>query len=236
MNWRTATKVKSGWVLGFVSVLMLVVSAAAFGACSDSDGEQVTATTSDGGDGASQTSGARTPVSTDPGGASPTEQPADVPAPTDEADPTNGGSAVLRMDPVSQTMTAGDEIEIDVWLDEVGAFGAFNLIVGFDPKVLTFEGWDDRGFLTSSGRGQVCQPESFMEAGMVRIWCSTIGIDGPVGPEGSGQIAELDFKTSCAGSSVVELAQTTAIYNTSGEAISINEASAEATVSGGEAC
>jgi len=228
--------VKSGWVRGFVAVLMLALGAAAFGACSDSDGEQVTATTSDSGDGASQTSGSSTPVSTDLGGASPTEQPADVPAPTSEDDPTDGGSAVLRMDPISQTMTAGDEIEIDVWLDEVGAFGAFNLIVGFDPKVLTFEGWDDRGFLTSSGRSQVCQPESFVEAGVVMISCSTIGIDESVGPEGSGQIAELDFKTSCAGSSVVELAQTTAIYSTSGDAISTDQASAQATVSGGEAC
>jgi len=129
-----------------------------------------------------------------------------------------GVLTVLTMSPLTNTEPAGSDIEVDILIDDITDFGAYELDIAYDPNVLQFKRWEDASFLVATGRAQVCQGPSFPSPGIVVLTCSTADQGGPQGTTGSGSIGELTFSTSCSGQSMITFSGT-AISDTTGAEI-----------------
>ena len=129
----------------------------------------------------------------------------------------------LRMSPLTNIEPAGTDITIDILIDNVDDFGAYELEIAYDPNVLQFERWEDAGFLVAIGRDQDCQNPSFPSPGIVVLACSTVDQGGPQGATGSGGIGALTLNTSCSGQSMITFSSTT-ISDTAGADISHGQA------------
>ncbi len=124
-------------------------------------------------------------------------------APVRALDPTTTPTPTIlvRLEPETQTIAAGTDAVVDVWIGGVENLAAYEFTLTFDPAVLTFVDVQNGAFLGSTGRIiGFCPQES--GAGSIRYGCASAGEDP--GPDGGGILATVTFGTSCAGSSDLE--------------------------------
>lgn len=65
------------------------------------------------------------------------------------------GLAAVSIDPASQTVSAGQNVQFDVSVANVANLGAFSVVIQFDPLILRKQQADVGAFLASSGRTNV---------------------------------------------------------------------------------
>ena len=108
--------------------------------------------------------------------------------------------ATVRLVPGSQNVRLGDDVEIDVVIDDATNIAAFEFRLKYDPDVLKLEGVTATDFLKSTGRGVFCQRATVdpvaVEPGNVWFGCATQNKNGGPPVSGSGVVARLTFSTS----------------------------------------
>ena len=129
---------------------------------------------------------------------SPTRTPTPTPTPTPPPPPTK-----VRLDPVAQIVSVGDQFTVDVRVDDVLYLGAYEFTLAFDPATVAFVDVANGGFLESSGRTASCALP-IVSPSSVRFSCSTLGADLP-GASGSGVLTTVRFTATAAGSSPLNL-------------------------------
>ncbi|MGB6837603.1 MAG: cohesin domain-containing protein, partial [Dehalococcoidia bacterium] len=93
--------------------------------------------------------------------------------------------------PLTQTVMAGSNFEVDVVVANVTNLGAFEFTLAFDPALVEFASISQGPFLGSSGRTVSCMPPLLAE-GSVSFTCVTLGAE-PGGASGSGVLAVAQF-------------------------------------------
>ena len=109
----------------------------------------------------------------------------------------------VRVDPVVQSVSVGDQFTVDVRVDDVVNLGAYQFRLAFDPAAVAFVGVTNGAFLGSTGRPVSCPPP-VLTAFSVRFSCSTLGAE-PSGPSGSGVLATVRLEARRAGTSLLDL-------------------------------
>jgi hypothetical protein len=111
--------------------------------------------------------------------------------------------ATVSITPQTQSATVGDSVKVAIRAEGVTHLGAYEVMIQYDPDILEFQGFSDRGFLGSTGRQVSCPgPVVEAEAGFVQAGCGTPGsLDGIAGPDGDGELAEFTFQALAAGTS-----------------------------------
>ncbi len=130
----------------------------------------------------------------------PTVTPTHTPTATPTAPPP---PTIVRVDPVAQTASVGDQFTIDVRVDDVTNLGAYQFRLAFDNAVVAFVNVTNGTFLGSSGRTVQCTPP-ILTASTVRFSCSTLGATLP-GPNGSGVLATVVMEVLGTGTSLLDL-------------------------------
>lgn len=119
-------------------------------------------------------------------------------------------SAIVNIDPATQTVDAGTDVTFDVTVVGVGdptGLASYEITLEFDPQILEFASFTNGAFLGSTSREVVCLPHLFdvngdgeIDPGFVRVGCVTYGGEPP-GPTGAGTLGTFTFAALCAGSS-----------------------------------
>jgi hypothetical protein len=109
-------------------------------------------------------------------------------------------NAVVRLDPSSQNVNAGDSFSVNVMVDDVSNLGSYEFTLQFDPSLVSFQWVANGAFLGSSGRTVYC-PNAIVDAtnGTVRFACATLGTQD--GVTGSGELAAVTFSALAGGTS-----------------------------------
>lgn len=126
--------------------------------------------------------------------------------------------------PADQEVTAGDDVSLDIYVENVPDLGGYSFVIGWDPSVLGFTGVTNTAFLGSTGRTVTCLPPVLL-VDSVSFSCTTVGV--APGPSGSDVIATLAFSSVGAGDSPVAFSAASA---TDSLALPLNPATADATV------
>lgn len=144
-------------------------------------------------------------------------------------------ATVVRIAPVSQSVPAGNNVSLDVVVDNATDLGAYQFELSFAPSVLSFVSVLDGPFLGSTGRTVQCFPPSIdAPAGIVRFACATFGASPP-GPGGSGVLAQLTFSTTCDGTSPLTL-DSVSLSTPLGAGMAAQAQGGSAAVTGGTVC
>jgi hypothetical protein len=120
------------------------------------------------------------------------------------------GAAVMSLSPASvQANIGGNQIDMDVKIDNADNLGAFEFTLKFDSSMLEYVSMTGSNFLSTTGRVQQCIGPSYgpngespatiaNTYGAFHFGCTTIGVSGnetKPGPSGSGKLAHIVFKT-----------------------------------------
>lgn len=169
-----------------------------------------------------------------------------VPLRSEGAAQAGAPSALVRISPTTQSVAAGDDVDIDIRADNVvdsDGLGSYDFILSFAPNVLTFREFNDGPWLGSTGRSPLMcvllsdidlDGDTINDPGFVLLGCSSHGLSPP-GPTGSGLLGTATFGTSCAGSSHVGF-ERAELADTLGNDIPAETAAGTITVSGGTPC
>ncbi len=95
-----------------------------------------------------------------------------------------------------------DQIDIDVYVEDATAIGAFEFWLFFDYTMLEYLGWTTGPFLGSTGRPVTCQ--NVLTENTVRIGCTTSG-PTPDGPSGEGVLGTLHFRPRFGGETCISM-------------------------------
>ena len=157
---------------------------------------------------------------------------------------TNAGAgapvttAVVRIEPATQNVLAGNSVIIEIRVDDLTfipveaqpGLGAYEFELHFDPLVLTFVSFTNGPFLGSTGRVVTCM-DLEQGAGAIRFGCLTDGPPPPDPPTGSGLLATLKFSTSNPGVSQLSFSRA-GLADTLGKKIPIQIFGGQVTVKG----
>jgi hypothetical protein len=159
--------------------------------------------------------GVAIPIALAPGvvtvGTGPTATPTNTPIPP-TATPTDvpgslGCSGLpgvrLCIRPVSQTVSAGNQFDVEIQVDNVTDLGAFEFALSYDEALLDFVSVSDGSYLGSTGRTVTCLPP-ILNPGLARFACASSGTQS--GPSGEGLLAVVRFTAVSSGSSPLALA------------------------------
>ena len=145
--------------------------------------------------------------------------------------PTPTLSTLMRVDPTSQSVSAGTNVVIDVYVDDVTSLGAYEFEITYSPSVLSFISVANGIYLGSTGRTVTCLPP-LIDGDSVRFGCVTFAPPPPDGPSGSGLLATVTLGTSCSGASNLDM--TVAVLgDTLGSSIPTRSQGGSVTVTGG---
>ncbi|MCH8066667.1 MAG: hypothetical protein IIC90_12725 [Chloroflexi bacterium] len=146
--------------------------------------------------------------------------------------PTEGAQAqpstVVRVSPAIRTVSAGTDIDVNIFIDDVAVLGAYEFELAFPPNILGFLSVTNGPFLGSTGRSVICQPRQF-GAGSVRFGCSTEAPPPPDGPTGSGLLATVRLSTFSCDSGALNLVRVV-LSDTLGTSIPTNVQNGSITV------
>ncbi len=110
------------------------------------------------------------------------------------------GDTLVRVQPQKTSITEGDQLAIDVTIENVKNEASIQFDLLYNPSIFqTANAGDDPNagfvqkgdFLGSTNRQVVCNPVS--NEGVVRFTCVTLGVDPP-GPDGGGTLATVFLK------------------------------------------
>ncbi len=154
--------------------------------------------------------------------------------------------ALVRISPTTQSVAAGDDVDIDIRADGVvdpDGLGSYEFTLRFAPNVLTYRDFNNGPWLGSTGRSPLmciflpdidADGDTVDDPGFVLLGCSSHGLSPP-GPTGSGLLTTVTLGTSCAGSSHVGF-ERLELTDTFGNDIPAEAAAGTITVSGGTPC
>ena len=151
-----------------------------------------------------------------------------------EPTPTATPSTIVRVSPTSQTVTAGTDVLVDIFVDNVASLAAYEFELAFQPNIVSFVSVTNGPFLGSTGRTVSCLPPLLGE-GTVRFGCLTFGAPPPDGPSGSGLLATVRLSTSCSDSSPLDL-NLANLSDALGASIPTSLQNGGVTITGGAVC
>ncbi len=111
--------------------------------------------------------------------------------------------AVVRLDPSTQNVSAGDSFSVNVMLDDVSNLGSFEFTLQFDPSLVAFQTATEGPFLGSSGRTVEC-PNAIVNTTLGKVTFGCYSFDGLVGVDGSGEVATMTFNALVEGVSPLD--------------------------------
>lgn len=114
---------------------------------------------------------------------------------------SSAAETVVSLLPASQSVKTGSQVEVSVEAENVTNLAAYEFRLSYNPDVLTYLGFEDAGYLGSTGR-QVSCPVPVVEEGSVLLGCGTLK-PSPEGPTGSGVLAKVKFRAVGAGTSPI---------------------------------
>ena len=125
------------------------------------------------------------------------------------ATPSRASGGAVSVQPASQVAHVGDTVNVDLGVAGASNLGSWELWLKWTPSVLTFDSFDQGGFLASSGRSPQCMnPEVDAANGIVKLGCNSSGaiVNGTPTPgaSGDGVLAHLHFKAKAVGDSNIE--------------------------------
>lgn len=127
----------------------------------------------------------------------------------DEAQAVVTATISLDMDPatpgVQDTVSYNEgvgQIDIDVYVEDATAIGAFEFWLAFDYTMLEYLGWTTGPFLGSTGRPVTCH--RIITENTIRIGCTTNG-PTPDGPSGDGVLGTLHFRPRFGGETCISM-------------------------------
>ena len=129
----------------------------------------------------------------------------------------SSASAVVCVQPVDQSASISEVVQVGVVAASVTNVGAFQFALHFDPTVIAPLGVYGGSFLGSSGRQPLCLPPVF-SSGAIAFSCVTLGSQPAVGASGTGVLALATFQIIGEGATAVTL-QSVLLTNPSGLAI-----------------
>jgi general secretion pathway protein D len=129
-------------------------------------------------------------------------------------------SPILSIMPVTQTVSAGNDLTLDVNISGVADLYAFQLDLSFSPTVLAAASTTEGSFLPSGGATFFIPGTIDNIGGTISATADTL--IGPIpGVSGSGTLAELTFTAIAAGTTSIDLSNVT-LLDSSFNPISIN--------------
>src|SRR5581483_12455784 len=116
------------------------------------------------------------------------------------------GAATVALTPPSQVVHVGENVTVDVSLSDVTDMAAWEVMIKYDPSILSFTGFQPTDWLASTGRTPQC-PGAVVDTniGTARFGCVTFGQEPPAGVAGSGVVAHATFAANATGTSNLEL-------------------------------
>ena len=105
----------------------------------------------------------------------------------------SAGATVVRVDPESQTVAAGDVFHVNVIVEDVTNIKADQAVLNFDPGVMNVTGVTEGNFLKKTGGNTIGLGTWDNTAGTATFGYSLTGTWIPVG--GSGTLATIEFET-----------------------------------------
>ena len=156
------------------------------------------------------------------------------PAQAQEPTPSPTIATLVRVSPNSQTLPAGTDVIVEIYVDDVASLAAYEFALAFDSGLLSYVSVTNGTFLGSTGRAVTCLPP-ILEVGAVRFGCVTFAPPPPDGPTGSGLLATVRLSSSCSGSSALALTRAT-LGDALGASIATGSQSGVVTITGGGVC
>lgn len=116
-------------------------------------------------------------------------------------------SSAVALQPPSQVVHMGENVTVDVAVSGVTDLAAWQVVIRYDPAVLSFAAYQPTGWLDSSGRHQIC-PSAIVTAqfGTVQLGCGSSNLT-PDGVAGGDVVAHVTFTANATGTSNLELLQ-----------------------------
>lgn len=146
----------------------------------------------------------------------PTATPANTATLTPTPTPVPPPPATVFVSPEDLTTAIGN-VSLTVDVEDVDDLGSYDLVVTWDPLVLTLGSITNGAFLGSTGRSVTCPP-LVLGADTLSFGCATSGAQS--GASGAGTLATLLFTALIPGSSTIELPGVV-LRDTEGELIDI---------------
>jgi hypothetical protein len=127
---------------------------------------------------------------------------------------SDGGSPVVRIDPVGSTVMVGESFTVSVMIDDASDLGAFQFDLLYISTIVTVDDVTLGGFPGSTGRTVISlDPKIDNDAGRVTFGAASYESDP--GPEGMGTLALITLTSQGEGVSGLEL-QRIWVMDTSG--------------------
>lgn len=112
-----------------------------------------------------------------------------------------GATPTFRVSPSFQNVAVGQNVDVDILVQNAPTFASYEFHLAFDPSVLEFVAVTGGGdILEDAGRDPLClgpEPDDLSNA-IVSYACASTGGSG--GPFGSGTLATVRFRAVCPGS------------------------------------
>jgi len=127
----------------------------------------------------------------------------------------------VRIQPVTQETEAGQVITVNVLVENVTDFGAFQFDLLFNSDILQANAASIGAFPGSTGRSVIPVGPQFgntTHPGKVTFGCATLGIN--TGPAGNGILAMIEFTAQTNGFSTIEL-QNMQVSNVNGQMLTL---------------
>jgi len=143
------------------------------------------------------------------------------------------GAALMRIDPSSQGVPEGDDVVVDLVIEDAVDLGTYTFTIGFDPTLLSFIEITNGPFLESTGGNAFCiGPVVNPTAATAQFGCV---MTGAAGPSGTGVLATVRLGSFCGGSGPLDLPQAS-IADSAADPLPLNTAGGSVTVIGSTVC
>ena len=148
--------------------------------------------------------------------------------------PTPTVGTLMRVEPANQSVAAGNDVVVDLVVDNVANLAAYEFELSFDPTILGYISVTNSPFLGSTGRTVTCLPP-ILGVGSVRFGCVTFAPPPPDGPSGSGTLATVRLSSSCSGTTSLALTLV-GLGDALGGSIPTGSQNGSVTITGGGVC
>lgn len=125
---------------------------------------------------------------------------------TRDATTSRAASSGLAVTPPSQVVRVGEPVKLDISVSGVADLAAWEVVLKYDPSVLSFSTYTPTDWLASSGRSPTC-PSPIVNAtlGTAEFGCVTAGSSTPAGVDGGGIVAHVTLNANTTGTSDLEI-------------------------------
>lgn len=134
-----------------------------------------------------------------------------TPEPTEEV--VSDTVVRIEIDAPADPVPEGEEFEAQVLVENVEHLAGFDFTIEYDPERVTYERLDDLAAFLESGERETLCGDPINRDNTVIGFCTTINapvcLGGPPGPNGSGLLGRVVFKSKGGGDTTLKLTKTT---------------------------